>query len=129
MSQEEKARELIRQAEEKQKSGWFTSAKFDEAAELYSNAANCLKMVKKSKSEVQLLRLLWSDHGSLIGIYIDVQAGKLYENAALCSLKVNYFFEAASNYAKAASCYRKEDNNRLFPFVPFFFSFRTQAPK
>jgi len=88
--QSEKARALIAQAE-KRLASWslFSSNKFDDAAELFSKAANLFKVSKN-----------WNE------------AGGAFERTAQCHLKLQSAHEAASSYQDAANCYKKFDSAR-----------------
>jgi len=61
-------------------------AKFEEAAEAFSKAANLFKMAKKYE-----------------------EAGKAFMKVAECQLKVDSKHEAASSYAAAATCFKKNN--------------------
>jgi alpha-soluble NSF attachment protein len=91
--QEQKAIELMSQADRKLKSagGFFGSffggsSKTEEAAELYTKAANAFKMAKK-----------WA------------AAGGAFCRAAEMNLKGSTKHEAATNYVDASTCYKKAD--------------------
>jgi len=90
MSQEAKAKEFEQEAEKKLRSfSWFvdSKAKYEAAGELYSKAANCYKLAKKS-----------------------IAAGDALMQAANCFLNsTTTKHEAASCYVKAANAYKKEN--------------------
>lgn len=94
--QEQKALQLIAEAEKKLKSakGIFSSffggggSKQEEACDLYVRAANAFKMAKK-----------WP------------QAGKAFEEAAQLQLAMGSKHEGATHYVDAGNCYRKADPN------------------
>ncbi|XP_055880310.1 alpha-soluble NSF attachment protein-like [Biomphalaria glabrata] len=94
--QEQKALQLIAEAEKKLKSskGLFNSlfggggSKQEEACDLYVRAANAFKMAKK-----------WP------------QAGKAFEEAALLQIALGSKHEGATHYVEAGNCYRKADAN------------------
>lgn len=95
MSNEEKAVEMISQAEKKVKSaqGFFGgmfggSSKIDDAVELYLRAANMFKMAKK-----------WSAAGTAFTEASQLQLNQLQNK-----------HEAAQHYVDAANCYKKSDN-------------------
>ena len=87
--QEAKAYDLVQQAEKKLKS-WLNLSgnKYDDAAELYSKAANLFKVAKN-----------WSE------------AGKCFEQVAQMHLKLKSAHEAATAYSDAANCYKKTDTS------------------
>jgi len=68
--------------------GWFSNAKFDEAAELYKKAANLFKVQKQ-----------WDE------------AGNAFMKAAECHMKLNSEYEVAQSYINAAQCYKKTNIN------------------
>ena len=81
-----KAEERIEKADKKLKS-WFASfsgGKYEDAEELYSKAANQLKVAKQ-----------WD------------RAGAAFEKAAACHVKMESAHEAARSYQDAALCYKK----------------------
>ncbi|GFN97681.1 alpha-soluble nsf attachment protein [Plakobranchus ocellatus] len=93
--QEQKALQLVAEAEKKLKSakGFFSSffgggSKQEEACDLYVRAANAFKMAKK-----------WP------------QAGKAFEEAAQLQIVLGSKHEAATHYVDAGNCYRKGDPN------------------
>jgi len=93
--QEQKAIQLIAEAEKKLKSskGLFASlfsggAKQEEACELYVRAGNAFKMAKK-----------WP------------QAGQAFEEAARLQLAMGSKHEGATHFVDAGNCYRKGDPN------------------
>jgi len=90
MSQEEKAEEIMKAADKKGKGGITSffggSSKYEEAAEMYTKAANLFKMSKK-----------WD------------RSGEAYTKAAECHLKLQSKHEAATNYIAAANCYKKSN--------------------
>ena len=88
VSQEAKAYDLVKQAE-KRLASWLNLSgnKYDDAAELYSKAANLFKVSKN-----------WSE------------AGKAFEQVAQCHLKLKSAHEAATAYSDAANCYKKTDS-------------------
>lgn len=95
MADEQKARQLVAEAEKKEKSatGFFgslfgSSSKTEEACELYVRAANAFKMGKK-----------WAD------------AGMCFCKAAEIQIKLQSKHQAASEYVNAATCYKKGDPN------------------
>ena len=72
---------------DKKLTSWFaslTGSKYEDAEGLYSKAANQLKVAKQ-----------WD------------AAGKAFEKAAQCHLKMQSAHEAASAYQDAANCYKK----------------------
>ncbi|XP_004364672.1 soluble NSF attachment protein [Capsaspora owczarzaki ATCC 30864] len=89
---DDKARELIAQAEKKLKStgGFFgnlmgsNNVKYEEAVELYKLAANQYKMVKKWK-----------------------EAGDAFVECAKLSIKLESKHDAAAHYVDASTCYKK----------------------
>jgi len=88
---EEKAHEIIKKADAKLKSmlsSFFGGNKYEEAEELYKQAANQFKAAK-----------CWRD------------AGAAFEKAAECHLKLKSPHEMATAYQEAAVCYRKTDTN------------------
>ena len=87
-AQEAKAYDLVKQAE-KRLASWLNLSgnKYDDAAELYSKAANLFKVSKN-----------WSE------------AGKAFEQVAQCHLKLKSAHEAATAYSDAANCYKKTDS-------------------
>lgn len=93
MSAEQKAMELMAQAEKKAKSGggfmsFFGggSSKQEDAAELYVRAANSFKMAKQ-----------WAN------------AGNAFTQAAKINLQLGNKHEAGTQYVDAGNCYRKGD--------------------
>ena len=86
-SPEAKAYDLIAKAEKKLAS-WLNLSgnKYDDAAELFSKAANLFKVSKN-----------WSG------------AGKAFEQVAQCHIKLKSAHEAATAYQDAANCYKKVD--------------------
>lgn len=85
MDQEQKAKDLILEAQKKLKGTWiFGGPKYEEAAELFTKAANSFKMAKK-----------WQE------------AADAFIEAANCELKQQSKHEAASNYVSASTCLRK----------------------
>jgi len=85
---EEKADELIRNATKKLGSFSLFSgnAKYEDAEEMFTKAANLYKMAK-----------MWD------------KAGQAYTKASECHLKLQSKHEAASNYIQAANCYKKSN--------------------
>jgi len=89
MSNSDRAEELIEKADKKLKSFSFFgggSTKYEDAADLYTKAANSFKVAKK-----------WD------------KAGGAFVKAAECYLKVPSKHEAASNYVNAANCLKKNN--------------------
>lgn len=77
--------ELLTEAEKKLKTSWiFGGPKFEEAAELYVQAANKFKMAKQ-----------WEE------------AGRAFVESANCQKKVKNQYEEATCYVSASTCYRK----------------------
>mmetsp|Transcript_16820 Transcript_16820/g.27886 ORF Transcript_16820/g.27886 Transcript_16820/m.27886 type:complete len:287 (+) Transcript_16820:135-995(+) len=94
MSQETKARELIEKAEKKLNAwSFFTSNKYEDAAEMFTKAANLFKVSKN-----------WNE------------AGAAFEQTARCHLKCSSAHEAATAYSDAANCYKKTDADRAIRF-------------
>ena len=88
---EKKAHELIVKADKKLNS-WFaslTGSATEDAEELYTKAANQLKVAKQ-----------WE------------QAGAAFEKAARCHMKMQSPFDAGSSYTDAAQCYKKSNPNQ-----------------
>ena len=92
---EQKARQLVSEAEKKEKSsqGFFgslfgASSKTEDACELYVRAGNAFKMCKK-----------WAD------------AGHCFCKAAEIQIKLQSKHQAASEFVNAATCYKKGDPN------------------
>mmetsp|Transcript_11230 Transcript_11230/g.33288 ORF Transcript_11230/g.33288 Transcript_11230/m.33288 type:complete len:288 (+) Transcript_11230:60-923(+) len=88
MSQEDKARALVEKAEKKLAS-WSLfggGSKYEDAAEMYTKAANLFKVSK-----------CWND------------AGACFEKTAQCALKSDSPHEAATAHTDAANCYKKTD--------------------
>jgi alpha-soluble NSF attachment protein len=84
---EDKGEELMERADKRLKGGFsfFSgSAKFEDAAELYTKAGNSFKITKK-----------WD------------RAGEAFSKAAECYLKLQSKHEAAQNYLLAAQAYKK----------------------
>jgi len=88
MSQDDKAEEIMKSADKKLKGFTFFggSSKWEEAAEMFTKAANLFKMSKK-----------WD------------RAGEAYTKAAECHLKLQSKHEAATNYIAASNCYKKSN--------------------
>mmetsp|Transcript_17100 Transcript_17100/g.66596 ORF Transcript_17100/g.66596 Transcript_17100/m.66596 type:complete len:286 (+) Transcript_17100:100-957(+) len=86
---EARAQRLLQEAEKKKKGGFFSGAKWDEAAELIVKAASMYKLAKK-----------WE------------RAGELYIEAAECQMKINYGHDAASNYINASNMFKKAKSPR-----------------
>lgn len=87
----DKANKLIAQADKKLAS-WlasFTGNKYEDAEELYSKAANQLKVAKQ-----------WD------------AAGAAFEKAAQCHLKMQSPHDAARSYQDAAMCYKKTNTQQ-----------------
>lgn len=87
----EKARTLVQKAEKKLTS-WSLfggTSKYEEAAEMFTKAANLFKVAKQ-----------WND------------AGSAFEQTARCHLKCDSPHEAATAYSDAANCYKKTDAQR-----------------
>lgn len=104
-SPEEKAAEFMERANRRQKS-WSlfgsVSSKFEEAAELYSQAANQYKLSKQCKKKKKANNLI-------ILFYIKGQrASDAYQKAAECNIKASSKHEGATNYINAANCVRKD---------------------
>jgi len=98
---EKKGLELVAAAEKKCKSagGFFGNffgggAKLEEAAELYSSAANAFKMAKKWKA-----------------------AGDAFCSVSELNLKMQSKHEAATNYVEASKCYKKADPNQAISML------------
>lgn len=90
MSQEAKARELIEKAQKKLNAwSFFTNNKYEDAAEMFTKAANLFKVSKN-----------WDE------------AGAAFEQTARCHLKCSSAHEAATAYSDAANCYKKTDSER-----------------
>lgn len=85
---EAKARENVAKADAKLKSmmASFFGNKYEDAEELYKQAANQFKAAKNWK-----------------------EAGETFEKAAGCHLKLKSPHEVATAYQEAAVCYRKTD--------------------
>lgn len=86
-----KAAELIAKADKKLTS-WFASfsgSKYEDAEELYSKAANQLKVAKQWEA-----------------------AGAAFEKAAQCHLKLQSPHDAASSYQDAGLCYKKTNTQQ-----------------
>jgi len=86
-----KAHELIAKAEKKEKS-WFASfsgSKWEDAEELYTKAANQLKVAKQ-----------WDE------------AGATFQKSAGCHLKMQSPHDAATSYTDAAQCYKKTNTQQ-----------------
>lgn len=90
MSQAQKAHELMDKAEKKLGS-WslFGGNKYEDAAELFTKAANLFKVSKE-----------WDD------------AGAAFEQTARCHLKLSSPHEAATAYSDAANCYKKTNSQQ-----------------
>lgn len=86
MSQEEKADEMMLAAEKRLKAWFGGSAKWEDAADLYTKAANQYKISKK-----------WD------------KAGDAYCKSSECHLKLSSKHEAATSYISAATCYKKSN--------------------
>ncbi|KAI8817118.1 soluble NSF attachment protein [Fimicolochytrium jonesii] len=85
MSNERDGRNLIAEADKKaQHKGWFGGNKLEEAAELYTKAANCFKVAKKWK-----------------------EAGDAFMSKATVLNRMNERDEASGAYMDAAKCYKK----------------------
>mmetsp|Transcript_18538 Transcript_18538/g.54950 ORF Transcript_18538/g.54950 Transcript_18538/m.54950 type:complete len:319 (+) Transcript_18538:47-1003(+) len=96
MSQEDKARALVEKAEKKLAS-WSLfggGSKYEDAAEMYTKAANLFKVSK-----------CWND------------AGACFEKTAQCALKSDSPHEAATAHTDAANCYKKTDAKGAPPTV------------
>jgi len=88
MRQEGKAEEYVIRADKKL-SSWITGAsKWEDAAELYTKAANLFKMEKK-----------WDN------------AASAYSKASECHIKLQSKYEAASSYVQAAGCHKKSNSS------------------
>ncbi|CCG83382.1 Putative uncharacterized protein [Taphrina deformans PYCC 5710] len=73
-------------------SSWFSggmTSKYEEAAELYSGAANQYRLAKRNRD-----------------------AGAAFEKAAAMQLKTDEADDAANTYVEASKCYRKEDPSK-----------------
>lgn len=130
--------ELIAQGEKKLKSGFFSSAKPDEAAEYFTKAGNIYKMQKKGLS---ILSMKTETQRWLYELIVD-EAANCYMRAANCYLTAKSGHDAANSFMNAANVYRKTNplgnNIRLFGFLlplppasnfrPLIFSF-TEAVK
>jgi alpha-soluble NSF attachment protein len=96
MSQEAKAYDLMAQAEKKFTSRSFfgnSSTKFEDAADLYTKAANIFKMCKK-----------WDD------------ASKAFARAAECHIKLQSKHEAANDFINGANCMKKTNVQEAIKF-------------
>jgi len=87
MAGSEKARDLLLLAQKKLNS-WFGSNKYEEAAEIYTKAANLFKIDKKLE-----------------------EAADAFNKAADCYIKSDSGFYAASSYVNAANCLKKINLN------------------
>mmetsp|Transcript_30890 Transcript_30890/g.71793 ORF Transcript_30890/g.71793 Transcript_30890/m.71793 type:complete len:275 (-) Transcript_30890:773-1597(-) len=87
----DKAQALVQKAEKKL-TAWSLfggTSKYEEAAEMFTKAANLFKVSKS-----------WND------------AGSAFEQTARCHLKCDSPHEAATAYSDAANCYKKTDAQR-----------------
>nr|XP_009589120.1 alpha-soluble NSF attachment protein-like [Nicotiana tomentosiformis]XP_016462966.1 PREDICTED: alpha-soluble NSF attachment protein-like [Nicotiana tabacum] len=77
---------------EKKLSGWgLFGSKYEDAADIFDKAGNCLKLAKS-----------WD------------QAGAVYIKLANCHLKLDSKFEAVKAYADAAHCYKKSNTKDFY---------------
>jgi hypothetical protein len=141
MSQDDKAEEVMKSADKKIKGFSFfdRSSKWEEAADMYTKAANLFKMSKKcmyfsfheppcSSSHPPHERMSWVPHFDSISTTGD-RSGEAYTKAAECHLKLQSKHEAATNYIAAANCYKKSNVAGNLPsFIQFIYSLTSSHP-
>eukprot|EP01113_Clastostelium_recurvatum_P026881 TRINITY_DN322_c1_g1_i5.p1 TRINITY_DN322_c1_g1~~TRINITY_DN322_c1_g1_i5.p1 ORF type:complete len:301 (-),score=74.19 TRINITY_DN322_c1_g1_i5:46-948(-) len=102
---EDKARESMVHAEKRLNSwGWGGSAKYEDAADLFTKAGNLYKTVKK----------------------YDL-ASCAYARAAECQLKLQSPYEAATLYVTASKCIKKEDAPQALQYMQAAIEFYTNG--